>query len=70
MAWRSKSREKFAQTVRIIQAQPGIQAARLAEQLGLAPSTVMRRLPGMEEAGYLLYEDEKGGLYLYSSDRK
>ena len=70
MAWRCKSQEKFAQTVRIIQAQPGIQAARLAEQLGLAASTVMRRLPGMEEAGYLLYEDENGGLYLYSSDRK
>ena len=70
MAWRRKSRDKYAQMVQIIQAQPGIQAAHIAAQLGVSPSTVMRRLPGMEEAGYLLSEDDNGGLYLYSMDRK
>ena len=70
MAWRRKSQDKYTQMIRIILAQPGIQATRIAEQLGVAPSTVTRRLPGMEEAGYLLYEDDNGGLYLYSRDRK
>ena len=60
--WRKKEVE-FSDMNEVIQQRPGISINKLARLLGVPASTVMRRLPGMAEAGYLLYEDEKGKLY-------
>ena len=45
------------------QQSPGVRPAEVARQLGVARSTVLRRLPAMEDAGYLYREDERGGLW-------
>jgi DNA-binding IclR family transcriptional regulator len=60
--WRRK-RSEFERMDRIIRAEPGIRPAQLARRLEVARSTVARRLPSMEEAGYLYAEDERGGLW-------
>jgi len=63
MAHWSKKEPEFAQMASIIAQQPGISPGELAKQLGLATSTITRRLPDLEEAEHLLYEDDKGGLW-------
>ena len=60
--WRKK-RGDYAQMDRAIQKHPGMTAADLARELGVARSTVTRRLPSVGEAGYLYSEDEHGGLW-------
>ena len=62
--WKKKATERERMDRKIRQ-RPGITQAELARELGVARSTVARRLPGMEEAGYLYYEDKKGGLHPY-----
>jgi DNA-binding MarR family transcriptional regulator len=62
--WNSKQAEREAMD-RLIQQNPGISPAELARRLGVSRSTVTRRLPGMEEAGYLYSEDRRGGLHHY-----
>ena len=52
--WRKKANQEFREM-----------AAQLAAQLGVPTSTVTRRLPSLEEAGILLYEDEQGRLWPY-----
>lgn len=61
--WRRKQATEYAQMAQLIQAQPGLSAQALAQQLGVSTSTVIRRLPSLEEAGILLYEDEQGRLW-------
>jgi len=63
MAFWSTKRDEYAEMDRIIQENPGISPAELARLLGVARSTVQRRLPSLEEAGFLYSEDERGGLY-------
>ena len=63
--WRKK-RKQFDEMDRIIQREPGIRPAELARRLDVARSTVMRRLPSMEEAGYRYAEDETGGLWPFN----
>ena len=63
MAFWNKKQGDFETMDEIIQQQPGISQARLAQQLKVERSTVARRLPSMEEAGYLYYEDDGGGLW-------
>ena len=60
--WREKENE-FEQMESILIAEPGLTASELAERLGVHPSTVTRRLPSMAEAGILLSEDKRGGLW-------
>jgi len=60
--WRKKRGEREAMDD-VIRENPGIRPAGVARNLGVHRSTVQRRLPGMEEAGYLYYEDERGGLW-------
>jgi len=60
--WKTK-RAEYAEMDRVIRENPGIRPAGLARLLNLARSTVLRRLPRLEEAGYLYYEDERGGLH-------
>jgi len=66
--WKRKQSD-LEKTAHIIEANPGISPAELARRLGVSRSTIIRRLPSLEEAGYLLYEDQKGGLYKYHADR-
>ncbi len=68
MAFWKRKHTELEETVRIIEENPGIRPAELARRLGVSRSTVTRRLPSLEEAGYLLYEDEQGGLYRYHKD--
>jgi hypothetical protein len=63
--WRKK-RKQFDEMDHIIRREPGIRPAELAQRLDVARSTVIRRLPSMEEAGYLYAEDEEGGLWPFS----
>jgi len=60
--WRKK-RRTFDRMDRIIREEPGIRPAELARRLDVHRSTVQRRLPSMEEAGYLYAEDDRGGLW-------
>jgi DNA-binding transcriptional ArsR family regulator len=60
--WNKKEAE-FEEMAEKIEEQPGISASELARQLGVPTSTVTRRLPSLDEAGILLSEDEKGGLW-------
>lgn len=62
--WQSKGDER-EELDRLIQESPGIRPAELARRLGVSRSTVLRRLPAMEEAGYLYREDERGGLHFF-----
>ena len=61
--WRRKAAE-YARIDRIIREKQGLTAAQLARELGVARSTITRRLPRMEETGYLYAEDERGGLWV------
>ncbi len=60
--WHKKTKE-FDKTDHIIQQKPGITQAELSRALNVQRSTVARRLPSMEEAGYLYFEDKRGGLW-------
>ena len=60
--WRKKA-PALEKTDHVVRAKPGLTAAELARELGVARSTVARRLPSMEQAGYLYSEDERGGLW-------
>ena len=42
---------------------PGERAGFIAQMLGLERSEVSRALPRLEEQGFLLSEDERGGLW-------
>ncbi|MCL4833559.1 MAG: winged helix-turn-helix transcriptional regulator [Caldilineaceae bacterium] len=58
------------ETYRLIEEHPGLNPTELAEQLGVASSTIQRRLPSLEEAGLLLHEDERGGLWPFARSNK
>ncbi|RME54982.1 MAG: MarR family transcriptional regulator [Caldilineae bacterium] len=68
--WRKKKDVEFEVMDRLIQEQPGVRPAELAKQLGVARSTITRRLPSMEEAGFLYSEDERGGLWPFGRRKK
>lgn len=63
MAFWRKKKEEFEETDELVQSNPGILPAGLADKLGVSRSTITRRLPSMNEAGYLYYEDDQGGLW-------
>jgi DNA-binding MarR family transcriptional regulator len=65
MAYWNRKQAERAEMDRLIRQNPGISPAELARRLGVSRSTVTRRLPGMEEAGYLYSEDDRGGLHHY-----
>ena len=66
MPFWSKKKTEFAAMDTLIHNKPGIRPAEIAKTLGVARSTVTRRLPSMEEAGYLYSEDGRGGLWPFS----
>lgn len=63
MAFWHKKEVDFEEMQALIKQQPGISAAELARLLDVDRSTITRRLPSLGEAGFLLYEDDNGGLY-------
>lgn len=69
MAFWRKNKPKYVEMDDLIHSRPGITASALARLLGVARSTVTRRLPSMEEAGYSYYEDERGGLWPFKRRR-
>jgi len=70
MAFWQKKGEEREEMDGVIQRSPGIRPAELARQMGVSRSTVQRRLPAMEEAGYLYSEDERGGLWPFRRVRR
>jgi len=68
MAFWKRKKNEFEETLRVIEENPGIHPAELARKLNVSRSTVQRRLPSLEDAGYLLYEDDQGGLYRYRKE--
>ena len=63
MAHWGKKRAVLEKMDDLIRHRPGIRLAEIARTLGVARSTVTRRLPSAEEAGYLYSEDSRGGLW-------
>ena len=66
MSFWFKKRSEYEEMFELIRCHPGIRPAELARLLNISRSTVLRRLPSMEEAGFLLYEDRTGGLWPFS----
>jgi Mn-dependent DtxR family transcriptional regulator len=67
--WRKKEQE-FEMVDRMVNEHPGIKPAEIAKQLEVSPSTITRRLPSLEEIGYLYSEDERGGLWPFGRRKK
>lgn len=53
-----------------VEQQPGIHPGQVAHTLHIPRSSVTRALPAMEEAGLLLSEDGKGGLWAWRKGEK
>ena len=70
MAFWQKKGDEREEMDGMIQQNPGIRPAELARQMGVSRSTVQRRLPSLEEAGYLYSEDERGGLWPFRRVRR
>ncbi len=69
MAFWSKKETEMEQTYAQIAENPGLNPTELAERLGVASSTIQRRLPSLEEAGFLLSEDKQGGLWPFGKSQ-
>jgi len=69
MAFWDKKQTDFEKMDRLIRDDPGIQPAELARRLSVSRSTIARRLPSVEEAGYRYSEDDKGGLWPFKRSR-
>lgn len=55
--------ERLETLYEAVETYPGNRPGFLARILGMERSTVTRTLPALEEEGYLLTEDNKGGLW-------
>ncbi|MGC9349822.1 MAG: MarR family transcriptional regulator [Anaerolineae bacterium] len=66
--WRRKEKD-FEDIDRLIRRRPGIRPAEIAREFNVARSTITRRLPSLEEAGYLYTEDDRGGLWPFKRRR-
>lgn len=60
---RKQQDERLEALYRMVDEHPGERPAIIARRLGWHRSEVTRRLPALEEKGYLLSEDEQGGLW-------
>lgn len=65
MAFWKRNCQEYERMARLIQERPGIRPSELAREMNISRSTVTRRLPSLEEAGILLSEDKKGGLWYF-----
>ena len=60
---RKHKQKALDQIYKTIKEHPGLRPAEIARVLGQPRSQVTRRLPALEDQGYLLSEDGKGGLW-------
>jgi DNA-binding MarR family transcriptional regulator len=60
---RNASYERLERIYAAVEEHPGKRPGFLARLLGLQRSEVTRALPSLEKDGYLLSEDERGGLW-------
>jgi DNA-binding IclR family transcriptional regulator len=56
---------RIEEIARYVEEHPRSKLIEIARELELHPSTVMRSLPALEEAGILLSEDDRGRLSLF-----
>jgi Mn-dependent DtxR family transcriptional regulator len=66
---RKTDNNRLEEIARYIENHPHSRPIEIARGLDLYPSTVMRTLPALEEAGILLSEDERGRLSLFGKRR-
>lgn len=69
MAFWRKSESNYEQIQRILEQSPGLSVREVARRTNMAASTILRCLPGMEEAGFLLCEDDEGRLWPFGRDQ-
>lgn len=61
---KAAKRERLAQLMDLVAANPGITQAELARHLGVNRSTILKDLITLSEMGIRLAQDYQGGLYL------
>lgn len=66
---RKTDNNRLEEIVRYIENHPHSRPIEIARELDLHPSTVMRTLPALEDAGILLSEDDRGRLSLFGKRR-
>lgn len=62
--------ERLTSIYETVEAHPGQRPGFIARLLGLHRSSVNRTLPVLEDEGYLLSEDDRGGLWPFRRCRK
>lgn len=62
--------ERLDEIWETVEKNPGKRPGTIASLLGLNRSEVTRALPAMDEQGYYLSEDERGGLWPFRRKRK
>lgn len=60
---RKHKQERLSKIYETVEENPGKRPGLIASLLGISRSQVTRSLPAMEDQGYYLSEDEKGGLW-------
>ena len=60
---RQPDAQKLEDIYKTVQEHPGLRPGAVADSLGLHRSEVTRALPALEDRGYLLSEDARGGLW-------
>jgi DNA-binding IclR family transcriptional regulator len=60
---RQADRERLQQINDYVAQHPGTRPAEIARQLDLPRSSVTRALPALDDEGFLLSEDRRGGLW-------
>lgn len=65
---RPRNQERLEEIYHTIEEHPGKRPGFLARLLGLDRSEVTRALPGLEDAGWLVSEDERGGLWPFREE--
>ena len=66
---RPTNQDRAEQIYRTIEKHPGKKAGLIARLLGLNRSEVTRSLPALEDKGYHLIEDDRGGLWPFKKSR-
>ena len=67
---RTTSRDRVHNIWQVVNEEPGLRPAQVAGELGIPRSSVTRALPALDDAGLLLYEDERGGLWPWEWDQE
>lgn len=62
--------EKLERIYRAVETHPGKRPCFIARLLGEHRSQITRALPAMQDHGYLLSEDERGGLWPFRKSRR